>query len=482
MNDGPTIKAFAKNVHLEKNKTKKIGFMKIRVQYLKKEIKKLTLKERKDALRSASEEIFKMVDLDNSGQLDESEFFSVLKSMNKTHVEIKNIKRKLVMDSITDEDLADFTDDELKEHIESEVLPAMSKDDMARYFVEQEDPTKISLWWWKKSSILQTRSLLLQFSLLIHTPLSRRLIEYFHCNKAMVDNESYLIADYRIKCFDGDYFTFLGFVIPIVLFLTIGLPFGIALYLWRHRKELNSPDIVVQVGFIYSAYKQGSEFWEMHEILRKILLTSAILFYQSEPSLQAGIAIGICFMGECMLNYFQPQKNRNLFWLAQISFFFTGVKFGFSFLINGVWGKLRAKSLGTTLICLDCVILVASIVLILYSFKKIPKKDKTKKSNISNLQIVPSSDGDEFTGGRKIEAKLKVKTEEELKEDICDLLLSYYGDKSFEYKQGKSLMEEYDDLDEDEFKGEMKAFLEDMGDKDKAKEEFTNLCHQLMYR
>ena len=52
-----------------------IGFMKIRVQYLKKEIKKLTLKERKDALRSASEEIFKMVDLDNSGQLDESEFF-----------------------------------------------------------------------------------------------------------------------------------------------------------------------------------------------------------------------------------------------------------------------------------------------------------------------------------------------------------------------------------------------------------------------
>ena len=159
----------------------------------------------------------------------------------------------------------------------------------------------------------------------------------------MVDNESYLIADYRIKCFDGDYFTFLGFVIPIVLFLTIGLPFGIALYLWRHRKELNSPDIVVQVGFIYSAYKQGSEFWEMHEILRKILLTSAILFYQSEPSLQAGIAIGICFMGECMLNYFQPQKNRNLFWLAQISFFFTGPQASISYKFLPPVAKTFAK-------------------------------------------------------------------------------------------------------------------------------------------
>ena len=228
--------------------------------------------------------------------------FSVLKSTSKTHVEIKNIKRKLVMDSITDEDLADFTDDELKEHIESEVLPAMSKDDMARYFRTGRSTKRMVV---EKSSILQTRSLLLQFSLLI-TPLSRRLIEYFHCNKAMVDNESYLIADYRIKCFDGDYFTFLGFVIPIILFLTIGLPFGIALYLWRHRKELNFPDIVVQVGFIYSAYKQGSEFWEMHEILRKILLTSAILFYQSEPSL---IAIGICFMGECMLNVSTTEKS-----------------------------------------------------------------------------------------------------------------------------------------------------------------------------
>ena len=131
---------------------------------------------------------------------------------------------------------------------------------------------------------------------------------------------------------------------------------------------------------------------------------------------------------------FQPQKNRNLFWLAQISFFFTGVKFGFSFLINGVWGKLRAKSLGTTLICLDCVILVANC-LIFYSFKKkYQKKIKTKKSNISNLQIVHTSDGDEFTGGRKIEAKF---SEEELKEDICDLLLSYYGTNHLNTNKGK---------------------------------------------
>ena len=69
-----------------------------------------------------------------------------------------------------------------------------------------------------------------------------------------------------------------------------------------------------------------------------------------------------------------------------------------------------------------------------------------------------------------------------MKKDICNILLSYYGEKSFEYKQVKSLMDQYDDLDDDEFKGEMKAFLEDMEEKENAKEEFTMLCHQMMYR
>ena len=43
-------------------------------------------------------------------------------------------------------------------------------------------------------------------------------------------------------------------------------------------------------------------------------------------------------------------------------------------------------------------------------------------------------------------------------------------------------MDEYDDMDEDEFRGEVKAFLEDMRDEADAKEQFTKLCNKLMYR
>merc|ERR1711991_765104 len=84
----------------------------------------------------------------------------------------------------------------------------MTKDDMARYFVEKEDPTKISLWWWRKRAILRTRSWLLQFCLLLHTPITRRLVQYFHCKLSIADKEIYLVSDYRIKCYDGDYFKF----------------------------------------------------------------------------------------------------------------------------------------------------------------------------------------------------------------------------------------------------------------------------------
>ena len=95
---------------------------------------------------------------------------------------------------------------------------------------------------------------------------------------------------------------------------------------------------------------------------------------------------------------------------------------------------------------------------------------------------MPSAESKNGQEGRKVESVLSLKTEDDLKGEICDMLLQFYGEASFEYKQGKSLMDDYDDMDEDEFRGEIKAFLEDMRDEADAKEQFTKLCNQLMYR
>ena len=90
---------------------------------------------------------------------------------------------------------------------------------------------------------------------------------------------------------------------------------------------LYSPKIQSRLGFLYSSYVKNAEFWEVHEIVRKTVLTGAIIYLQTLPSVQVGVATMVCTFTIGTLNYFKPQKSRIVFWLAQLSFLVTTFKF-----------------------------------------------------------------------------------------------------------------------------------------------------------
>ena len=101
---------------------------------------------------------------------------------------------------------------------------------------------------------------------------------------------------------------------------------------------------------------KNAEFWEVHEIIRKTLLTGVIIYLQSRPTMQSSVAILLCMVSCCTLNFFEPHKNSVVFCFEQMSFVITGLKF-LSTVILLAAREDEVASIGILLIGLDVVFL-----------------------------------------------------------------------------------------------------------------------------
>jgi len=121
------------------------------------------------------------------------------------------------------------------------------------------------------------------------------------------------------------------------------------------------------------------------------LLTGAIIYLQTRPTTQASVAVIICLVACCTLNYFEPQKNRALFWLAQLSFIITSIKFLSAIVLIAAKHPTERQSIGSLLIALDVVFFIGSItgtILAIYIlWNKIKEISKMKPGS---SKIVPA--------------------------------------------------------------------------------------------
>ena len=166
--------------------------------------------------------------------------------------------------------------------------------------------------------------------MLAHTPVSRKVFLYFDCND--LAGVRLLRADYTIDCDSDQYISFMPVVLAVLASFIVALPGVISYYLWKHRKELYSTSVYQKVGWLYDPFVRGAEFWQVHDVLMKMILTGMLIYIP--PNSRAGIAILVCVMAVANLNYFRPHKNKLLFWLTQLSFITTTAKYVVSLLLT----------------------------------------------------------------------------------------------------------------------------------------------------
>ena len=181
---------------------------------------------------------------------------------------------------------------------------------------------------------------LLLILFMLHAPISQRLFHYFACDTigAGLNQKSFLRQDYSLECGVGLHQDFVAFV-SVFLFVFTGLfPFVILLVLCKERKKLYSPKIQRSVGFLYSGFRKGAEMWEIQEVFRKLILMGVLIFLP--PNTRAAAAIFICVISCCLINFFQPHRNRVVLAVAQMSFLLSTFKYVIAVLMGP--GKFKS--------------------------------------------------------------------------------------------------------------------------------------------
>ena len=362
---------------------------------MKRRLRTLTDTEKTTMEEEALHALFHLADADHSGEVDSAELCGILKQLNwKVSVKSAHAIIETICEIPNDHGLFVLNETQFLDAMISGsmklILEQKKQHFLDQMFAQQKSPRKkkskrnslanrivrktstilsgrdqLIQWTLKKSIVANSLSGATQLLLLSHTPVSRKVFQYFDCND--IAGKYLLRADYDIEC-DSNYYWQFSLAVGFVLInFTIALPGVISYYLIRHRNELYSTSVSQTIGWLYDPFVRGAEFWQVHDVLMKMILTGMLIYIPSTS--RAGIAVLVCIVACCNLNYFEPHKNKVLFWLTQISFATTASKYVVALLlsVNNSMESTDAENekeqqiIGTLLIVLDAFFLVSSV-------------------------------------------------------------------------------------------------------------------------
>ena len=259
----------------------------------------------------------------------------------------------------------------------------------------------------KATSVLLSSSL--QLLALLHTPVSRATFSYFQCHEIV--GHQYMRTDYTIECWTSDeWLLFLPVVLSVLLGFTLLMPMGIGMYLFSQRRRLYTVSVQQRIGFLYKGFTKNAEFWLVHEMMRKLLLTGFLVLVPRVLQTPTGILVSL--MALVHLNYFQPYRNKLVFWVAQGSFFITALTYCMSSVFVDAEKEMEsdddssAEMVAILLVSLNALFLVltaVSAVVVVFVLKR--KVDAihngeregtdSEKVKSNNTKVIPFDNGDD---------------------------------------------------------------------------------------
>lgn len=170
------------------------------------------------------------------------------------------------------------------------------------------------------------------------------------CRKLCLDEEDetcddYLRADYSINCNGQGYNRFV-IVAYCAVFYIIFLPSASLIALWRQRKVLGgnpiqaenealepqgqATGIITGLRFLFENYNSRSWYWEFIEMIRKVVLTSALILVGGESRAYIGLALIISGLYGMSFAYIGPMADpfENKLMLSSLAVTFVNLGIG----------------------------------------------------------------------------------------------------------------------------------------------------------
>merc|ERR1712166_1446270 len=363
----------------------------------------------KDMTMHSIEYIWDMFDLDVSGELNEEEFHHLLVQLNHdspdychpSNTEMRlEIMRTLGAVKRTHAHITTgSTENDLQDH-EKQTLVVLRPE-----FIEFVGKEKLKSFlrddWivWAERQRIREHGLsdMLLILFLLHAPLSQRGFYFFDCRN--VGDQFYLQADYTIKCYTTKHQAYVPLAILFLIFFSFMFPIFVLFKLCVNRKHLHTPVIRHQLGHLYVSFTVGAEYWEIHEVFRKMILTGLLVFIPGNS--RAAVAILVSVMSVATLNYFKPHKNYVVFYVAQGSFLITTFKYLSVILLSANprdYTEHDSEVVGMLLFALDAIFMSVSVTtlfaVILILRQRMNQKDPVEELVITGAvdmtKIVPS--------------------------------------------------------------------------------------------
>ncbi len=118
-------------------------------------------------------------------------------------------------------------------------------------------------------------------------------------------------------------------------------------------------------GFLYESFRRGSEFWQIHDLVLKMVLTGLLIYVPNTS--RASVGAVVCTLAIANLNYFHPHKSPAPFWLTQVSFMTMCFKYVAALMLKidatnaDTDSAADRRVLGALLVGLDVMFLVSSV-------------------------------------------------------------------------------------------------------------------------
>ena len=251
---------------------------------------KMTEDAKEEKKKEALHALFELADGDHSGFVDPSELAEIMQSLGwKIKLKVALALAEKLGGQLDDMGMLVLTEDQfVKAMISGKIATVLKKINVRKMsiFGSKSDNSSNVLtnsdqlvrWTLRSRIIASSLSGAMQLLLLAHTPVSRKVFQYFHCND--LAGRSLLVADYMIDCNSSEYYAFMPLVLIVLVGFTVALPFTISLYFMLHWNDLYTTRTHQRMGWLYEPFVRGAEFWQVHDLLMKMVLTvSAGIIY-----------------------------------------------------------------------------------------------------------------------------------------------------------------------------------------------------------
>lgn len=157
---------------------------------------------------------------------------------------------------------------------------------------------------------------------LLYPFVSKTVLGVFNCIE--VDGTSYLLADLSLLCFDDNWNSYAVVCGIFVAMYPVGIPVSYLLLL--RKADLRDAATTFMLGFLYEAYTTLCFYWEVVDMLHKLVLTGIVAFAPANTQLAINMAILILYLE--VLLWVQPylRKGDDRFHLlVQIELYLLGL-------------------------------------------------------------------------------------------------------------------------------------------------------------